>query len=273
MPTPTRDDTIAKLRDVWTSLTGLVTTLDAADWGRPTDCPGWAVRDHLAHLLAFEQELAGHTPPRDDLVAMPEWVRNPIGEANERAVEHWRSRPVPELLDAWTRTVDERLAQIAAASDADLAADSWTPLGPGTVMDLLQVRILDHWIHEQDIRRATGRPGHETGPAAEHTVDRLLAGVPMVVGKRATAPEGTSVVVELTGPVPRERTVTVTEGRARPTDRPEHPTLLLRMPSTTYAELAAGRTDPEKAITASHITWAGDEALARKIATSLSIMP
>ncbi|HEY3681695.1 MAG TPA: maleylpyruvate isomerase family mycothiol-dependent enzyme [Streptosporangiaceae bacterium] len=268
-PAPTRDDTIAKLRDVWTSITGLVTTLDAADWDLPTDCPGWTVRDQLAHLLTFEEELAGHPTPADDLPDMPAWVHNDIGKANERAVHHWRSRPVTEMLEAWTRTVDERLAQLSAASDADLAADSWTPLGPGTVLDLMQVRILDHWLHEQDIRRATARPGHESGPAAEHTIDRLLAGIPMVVGKRAAAPEGTSVVVELTGPITRERTVTVSSGRAHPSTRPTTPTVILRMPSTTYAELAAGRTQPTQA----QVTWTGDDSLAQKITTSLTIMP
>lgn len=271
--TPTRDDTIAKLRDVWTSLTGLVTTLDAADWERSTDCPGWSVRDHLAHLVAFEQQLAGHETAAPELDDRPAWVRNDIGAANERAVRAWRSRPAEELVETWTRTVDERLAQLTAATDEELAADSWTPLGPGTVMDLMQVRVLDHWIHEQDIRRATGRPGHAVGPAAEHTIDRLLAGVPMVVGKRAAAPEGASVVIELTGPVRREHTVTVRDGRARPGERPASPTAVVTADSSTFAELAAGRADPEAVIEAGRVTWTGDAALARKVAENLNIMP
>lgn len=271
--TPTRDDTIAKLRDVWTSLTGLVTTLDAADWDRPTDCPGWSVRDHLAHLVAFEQQLAGHDGSSAELDETPAWVRNELGAANERAVAAWRTRPVAELVETWTRTVDERLAQLTAATDEELAAESWTPLGPGSVLDLMQVRILDHWIHEQDIRRATGRPGHASGPAAEHTIDRMLAGLPMVVGKRAAAPDGASVVLELTGPVHREHTVTVRGGRARPDDRPASPTAVLTTDSGTFTELASGRGDPAATIEAARVTWSGDAALARKVAENLNIMP
>lgn len=269
----TRDETLAKLRDVWTSITGLTAELDDADWARPTDCPGWNVRDQLTHLLAFEWQLAGRPVTLEELTEVPPWVHNDIGKANERAVRHWRSRTPDELVAAWREITAERLAQIAAASDADLAADSWTPLGPGTVMDLLQVRILDHWIHEQDIRRAVARPGHESGPAAEHTIDRMLLGIPMVVGKRAAAPEGTSVVIELTGPVEREHAVTVRDGRAKPTPRPSDPTAAIYLDSTTFAELAAGRTDPETTITTGRATWTGDDTLAHKITTNLNIMP
>jgi len=272
-PAQQRDETLAKLRDVWTSLTDLAATLDAADWDRDTDCPGWSVRDHLAHLLAFEWQLAGRPDTLEELSEVPAYVHNDIGKANERAVRRWRKVPVDRLVAAWREVTDERLAQIAAYGDADWASESWTPLGPGTVGDLLQVRILDHWIHEQDIRRAVGRPGHESGPAAGHTVDRMLAGFPMVVGKRAAAPEGASVVLELTGPVERELAVTVREGRAAPGARPDAPTAAIYLDSTTYAELAAGRTDPEPAITESRVTWTGDDTLARKIATSLNIMP
>lgn len=269
----TRDETLAKLRDVWTSLTDLAAELDDADWDRPTACPGWSVRDQLAHLLAFEWQLAGRPSTLEELAEVPPYVHNDIGKANERAVRRWRTVPIDRLVAAWREVVGERLAQIAAYSEADLAADSWTPLGPGTVSDLLQVRILDHWIHEQDIRRAVGRPGHESGRVVEHTVDRLLAGIPMVVGKRAAAPEGASVVIELTGPVQRELAVTVRDGRAKPSERPVDPTAAIYLDSTTYAELAAGRTDPEAAITEGRVTWMGDDALARKIVTSLNIMP
>jgi len=269
----TRDETLAKLRDVWTSLTTLAEELDDADWTRPTDCPGWTVRDQLAHLLAFEWQLAGRPSTLEELADVPPWVHNDIGKANERAVRHWRTVPVDRVVAAWREVTAERLAQIGAATDADLAADSWTPLGPGTVMDLLQVRILDHWIHEQDIRRAVGRPGHESGPAAEHTIDRMLMGIPMVVGKRAAAPEGTSVVIELTGPIQRERTVTVRDGRAKPGERPADPTVAIYLDSTTFAELAAGRTDPGTPIAEDRVTWTGDDTLARTIATSLNIMP
>ncbi len=89
-----------------------------------------------------------------------------------------------------------------------------TPVGPGTMTDFLSVRIVDCWVHEQDARRALDMPGNESGAAAEHSIDRLLRSLPMVVGKRAACPEGRAVAFELTGPVRRQVTCEVHDGRA-----------------------------------------------------------
>jgi hypothetical protein len=35
----------------------------------------------------------------------------------------------------------------------------------------MHIRIFDCWVHEQDMRRATGRPGHLTGPVVHTTSD------------------------------------------------------------------------------------------------------
>ena len=42
-----------------------------------------------------------------------------------------------------------------------------TPAGPDTYGRFMRVRIFDCWMHEQDIRRAVGRPGHVEGPAVD----------------------------------------------------------------------------------------------------------
>ena len=42
--------------------------------------------------------------------------------------------------------------------------------------EFMRVRVMDSWVHEQDIRVATGRPGHDSGPAAQLSIDRLCVG-------------------------------------------------------------------------------------------------
>ena len=37
----------------------------------------------------------------------------------------------------------------------------------------MQIRVFDCWLHEQDIRDAVGRPGHETGLAVEVVLDEM----------------------------------------------------------------------------------------------------
>ena len=55
---------------------------------------------------------------------------------------------------------------------------------------LLRNRPLDVWMHEQDIRRAIGRPGGMDSAAAKHTADYLADSLPLVVAKRVAALQG-----------------------------------------------------------------------------------
>ena len=43
-------------------------------------------------------------------------------------------------------------------SDEDFAAEMQTPVGPAPMAEFISIRIMDAWVHEQDIRRALDRP-------------------------------------------------------------------------------------------------------------------
>ncbi len=62
---------------------------------------------------------------------------------------------------------------------------------------LLSNRPVDVWMHEQDIRRAIGRPGGYSSPAAAHVMGVFGQALPMVVGKRVAPPVGTTVTLEV----------------------------------------------------------------------------
>src|SRR2546425_162434 len=91
----------------------------------------------------------------------------------------------------------ERMKRLRSMSDSDLDAESWTPIGQGTVRDLVAIRIMDCWVHEQDIRRAVAKPGNLTGPFAEHAFGRHAQAMGFVVGKKVGAPDGTTVVFDV----------------------------------------------------------------------------
>ena len=147
-----------------------------------------------------------------------------------------------------------------------------TPTGPGTMLDFLSIRILDCWVHEQDIRRAVDRPGHMGGGPAEHTIDRLVRTIPIVVGKRAAAPEGSTSVIEITGPVARTIPVVVEGGRAKVVDRADAgpPIVTVTMDTETFLVLAVGRQTAEQR--AAQITIDGDAALGQAIVGNLNMM-
>lgn len=255
------------------SLSALGAGLTENQWKTATDLPAWTVQDNLSHLVAIERVLQGHdgTTHRASETGH---VRNPIGESNENEVDARRSLPGADVLAEWDAIVSERLATLRSADADYFAQPAMTPTGPGTLADFLHIRILDCWLHEQDMRRALGLPGHEDGPAAEHTIDRLIRTIGIVVGKRAGTPEGETVVIELTGPVHRTITATVVDGRAQvstePAAAPAEPLTRLSMDSNTFVVLASGRRTSDQM--ASRVTITGDADLGGRIAAALNMM-
>lgn len=263
-------DTIDILALCFASLSSLGAELTEEQWKSPTDCPGWTVQDNLSHIVAFESTMAGR-PATSHRAEPKDYVKNPIGEANENEIDARRQMLGSSVLAEWNEVAVARLAQLRSADDDYFEAPAMTPTGPGTVADFLHIRVLDCWVHEQDMRRAVGKPGHLSGSAAEHTIDRLIRTIPIVVGKRAGTPDGNSVVIDITGGVQRHIICSVADGRASiGSVEPEAPLARLTMDTETFLVLATGRRTAEQVGT--NVEIAGDKGLGDKIIASLNMM-
>lgn len=261
---------VDRMEQAWRSIEELCSTLGDEEWKAETDCPGWTVQDQVAHLAGNESRLLGRPEP-DHEPADVSHTRNPMGESNEVQVDYRRSWSPQEVLDEFREVTGERLKQLRDMSDEDFQAESWTPIGQGTVADFLGIRIFDAWVHEQDIRRATGRPGHLDGPVAEHALDRIASAMPFVVGKKVGPPDGTTVVFEITGPVSETVAVGISDGRGERLDgAPDGPTVRLRMDLATFNRLGCGRGDPSEAV--SEVEISGDADLGRRICEQMNFM-
>jgi uncharacterized protein (TIGR03083 family) len=258
-------DSVANLASVWASIDDLCSGLSDADWARPTGCPGWSVKDHLSHIIDFESRALGRDAPAHEPPEFP-YLRNDLGRINEIGVDARRVRSGPQVLAEFREVTRDRLAQLRTLTDADLAAPTMTPAGPGTVADLLNLRVMDSWSHEQDIRRATGRPGHTQGPAVDQATAHFISFLPYVVGKRAAAPEGSAVEFRIGGLKPV--IVEVVAGRGRFAADPVEPTAVVTLPAATFGALVCGRSDaPDDA------QVSGDETLGQKVLGGLGLMP
>jgi uncharacterized protein (TIGR03083 family) len=266
-------DTIDKLAGCFASLSALGAELYEEEWKAPTELPGWSVQDNLSHLVAIERVLEG-LPATEHRATDLSVAKNPIGEHNEHEVDARRALPGSDVLAEWNAIADRRLATLRSADESYFDEPTMTPTGPGTLADFLHIRVLDCWVHEQDMRRAVGRPGHLEGPAAEHTIDRLIRTVPIVVGKRAVAPEGALVIVDIDGPVVRNVRVQVEGGRARVLGANESsdiaPLAVLSLDSEAFLVLATGRRTAAEL--AGRWRTSGDDALATKVAEQLNMM-
>ena len=268
---PMTEPVVDLLADEWRAIDELCSDFSDADWEQPTDCPGWAVRDQLSHVIGTERMLLGEAAPALAPGDHPH-VRNPIGEVNEAWVDVRRGRPGSEVLEEFREVTARRLEALRAMSPEDFDREGPTPVGEAPYREFMNVRVFDCWIHEQDMRRAVVRRGHLEGPIARHSVGRVTRAMPMVVGKRAAAPEGATVVLDVTGPAGNVVPVVV-EGRARVLDdAPENSTVTVRMDAETYCCLGGGRLSASDAIADGRVSITGDDALGRRIVEAMNIM-
>lgn len=258
---------VQELAATWSSIADLCTGLTEEEWKTPTGCPGWTVQDQVSHLIDFEAFALGRPRP-DHRVADVPHARNDMGKVNEVGVDFRRSRPGAEVLAEFEEVTAARLEALAGLTEAQLDTETDTPIGKGTIRDLLTLRNMDTWSHEQDIRRALGRPGHTAGPEVDDAIAYWAQFLPYAVGKLAGAPEGTTAVF-LIGAHPPVA-VEVAGGRGRlATDAPDAPTVVLRTDAGAFAALVGGRSDADP----DAVEVTGDEELGRKIASNLGFLP
>jgi len=177
------------------------------------------------------------------------------------------------VLQRFQEVTGERLKALRAMRPEDFEAQTQTPIGPGTMRDLLQIRIFDAWVHEQDIRRAVKRPGDLEGPVAAHAVGRVAMAMPYVVGRKVKPTDGTTVVFAMPGASGRTVALRMEGGRAKNLDEiPMTPTVRLTMDVETFTCLGCGRWTPEAAVKTGKVQMTGDTALGQTILAQMNIM-
>lgn len=268
-PSIPKDEVIGALTAEWDALTSLLSGLGEKEWDTPTPLPGWTVKDVVSHIIGTELSLSGQATPEDAAgVRSMGHVRNDIGALNELWVESFRPLPGPEVLDQLREVTAQRAKVLRAMSQEELDADSWTPAGPGSYARFMQIRVYDCWIHEQDIRAALDLPGHESGPCADQSLEEVTRALGFIVGKKAGAPQGSAVTIEVTGPVHRQLHVSV-DGRAAVVPTLAGPaTARVEMPFPLFMAMASGRVPADPAHP--EVSLSGDADLGARVVSSLN---
>ena len=260
------------MEQVWHSIATLCSPFTEEQWKTSTDCPGWSVQDQISHLVGAEVGILGRPSP-DHTPEDTRHVKNEVGQRNEVVVDWRRSSTGAKVLEEFQQVTSERLGLLRAMSEADFQVETQTPIGPGTVAEFLRIRIFDAWIHEQDIRRAVGIPGHLDGPVAILSVGRVARGMPMVVGRKAAAADGTTVVFDITGKAGRVLPIAVEGTRARELEaQPQNPTVRLTMDAESFVCLGCGRWAPGDSLDLGKVTIQGSQELGETIINQMNIM-
>lgn len=271
----TNQQLVDMMDHVWRSISELCGSLTEAEWKTPTDCPGWSVQDQVSHLAGSETGILGdpdpdHAPSEEALAH----ARSEQGRRNEIVVDFRRPWAGAQVLSDFQAKTARRVEFLRSRSDDDFAAEMQTPIGPAPMSEFISIRIMDAWVHEQDIRRAVNRPGHYDSPAAAHALNRVIRAMPFVAARRAQAPDGSTVVINVSGPAGRTIAIAVEGGRGRELDSaPDSPTVRISLDAETFGCLGCGRWNPDEVLQSGKARIEGDTALGESIVRQMNIMP
>lgn len=257
----------------WQAVDDFTTLLEhvpAEEWSTPTDLPGWDVHAIAAHTAHLESLLAG--APHDEVeIGEPEHVRSPMGTFTEQGVVARRDRSADELINEIRSSATTRHTALLAEppTDGSVVAPGLFGMIGWSIERLLRNRPLDVWMHEQDVRRAVGRPGNLDGPAGIHTADHLAESLGYVLARKAGAPAGSTAVLEIDGHAPYAFTVDGGGRGERLPDEPADPTVRISMSRAPFIEIAGGRRTPESGA----VRIEGDPDLGQRLVDGLAVTP
>lgn len=255
-------------------LNELAESLDESEWALPTELPGWSVHDNFAHVADLERHMIGESTDHEpDWSTLP-FITSPVQQFIERGVD---------LRRTWTR--DQVIEDMRAAGGAHMTAlhdptitDDTEMMGlmgrPMLAKRILRVRIFDLWAHEQDIRRATNRPGNLYGPAAFVARDRICDNLASALEDEGVLPPNSSLRIHVHDEQ-MDSTLTIATDSASQLATPDveidDPTVTMVMDWPMFVRVTCGRIDPETALT--HIDVHGNDSLAVPLLATLIVTP
>ena len=258
---------LAAHQAVFDGVLAAVDGLDEAGWATPTGCPGWDVHDQLAHIVGVERAMLGDPP---DVVELPDdlpHVKNVFGQQVEVAVAARRGRPPAELVAEARETFERRVRSLAAMEASTLGE----PMdGPGGMRfkasQMLRTRLFDMTCHEQDVRRAVGRPGDLDGPHADIAVEQVIRAWARNLPERL-GPVGV-LGIEVAGR-PRA-TIDLRDGTLRRGEDGPEPDAVLGLDAGQLLAIGTGRSD---APGIDELSVSGDRGLVERLLADASVTP
>ena len=150
-----------------------------AEWEKEI-VPRWRLREVVAHLVTTDEgNLTGRVFTAGFTRRADQKMISKVEAWNDRQVPRWADRPVAELVEGaekWSLRL-ERLARAIPSFVGKRAII--TPFGRVSLQWLLSLRIYDEWIHDEDIRRALGRPSDDAPTSIRPVARQLQEGIPV----------------------------------------------------------------------------------------------
>jgi uncharacterized protein (TIGR03083 family) len=175
----------------------LLSELSADDWSAPT-IEGWTVKGLVAHLVAVEEYFGrqlGLWPLEIDEALEADHLG-----MTRAFVTAWSDRPAREVLTRWRELTDAITGHLKGLDRAAGRQPVHFHFLDTSLSTVLITRVFEVWTHDEDIRRATGRPAAPPDAARLRRMSRIaVPSLPFGLAMSGMDGAGHTVRVVLTG--------------------------------------------------------------------------
>jgi uncharacterized protein (TIGR03083 family) len=246
-------------------------------WEKPSACDGWWNRDVMAHLAASDTAAAQlmKGDPAEEL----EDYRAGLGDAeftvdgfNAWTVDRRSGLPVREILTTWGKAAEAFLAYAALLSEDDWESKRFAWLaGDIAARYLVQTRVVEWWLHGEDVRATNG-----LGPQWQHwpihlTIDLGVRMLPWALARAGFELTGRIVRVEVEGAGEGSWHWGLGAGEVPPYRR--QPDAVIEGRAPQLALVAGRRLAPEEVLGSGAIVLGGDVNLAEIVLRHIRAYP
>jgi uncharacterized protein (TIGR03083 family) len=242
---------------------------DPITWEQPSALPGWWNRDVMAHLAA-QDTAAAQIVKGDPAVELDEY-RSGLGDEpftvdgfNAAAVARRAGLPTREVLVTWGKAADAFLAYAGLLSpeDWERARFPWLA-GDIAIRYLVQARVVEWWIHGEDMRATNG-----LGPEYQHwpihlTIDLGVRMLPWALAHAGLDLTGRSVQIDVDGAGEGLWHWGLGAGEVPPRDKKPDATIVGRAPQ--LALVAARRLPADDVLVSGNLVVGLDDELGTTI--------
>jgi uncharacterized protein (TIGR03083 family) len=249
---------------------------DPSAWDRPSPCVGWSNRDILAHLEA-QDAVAAQVVGREAPAEFDAFRRANDGDLwvdgfNEWAVTVRAERSTRELIAGWGEGAGRLLTRVA-----DLPEEDWAQLrvpwlaGDIGVRYLVQSRIVEWWLHGEDLREGTGQEPNPQHWPVHLTCDLAIRMLPFSLGQAGLSFPGLSIQVDLSGMGTGSWHWALAPKGSSTEDK--KPDAFIEGRALSFAMVAGHRTPAEAPLDDGNLVIGGNEELAFQVLEHLRAFP
>ena len=177
---------------------------DPGAWDLPSKLDGWRTRDIVAHLAASEAVAAAAigSEPAPEVQEFLETHKNglTLDQFNDWTVQRRSEAPFRSVVSEWGQNADAVLARASTIPKEEWVVRrvSWV-VGELPARFLIQSRVMEWWVHGEDIRVVGGLQSRREHWPIFCTNDLAIRSLPWALGLAGIRFEGRSVRFELEG--------------------------------------------------------------------------